>query len=181
MRSFELLALVFLIGGCAGSKKAETKTTDEGAATMDGLGPVEIQAKSGSSLSGTVSMKEVAEGVEVHVSVENAPPGMHGVHVHEIGDCSAEDAKSAGDHYNPGGHPHGLPDGEPTHLGDFGNMQVGEDGKGELHFTKKGANLDEANELSFRGRALIVHEKQDTGAQPSGEAGARIGCAVLGA
>jgi Cu-Zn family superoxide dismutase len=100
--------------------------------------------------------------------------------VHEIGDCSSEDAKSAGDHFNPSGHPHGLPGGEQMHLGDLGNLEVGEDGMGQLTFTAKGANLMEANELSFRGRALIVHEKEDTGGQPAGDAGARIGCAVLG-
>lgn len=176
MRILEFFLVLSFIAACA--KKTENMSTNPTA-----IGPVPIQAKSGSSLSGTIAMKEVDGGVEVRVAVENAPPGKHGVHVHEIGDCSSDDAKSAGDHFNPQGHQHGLPsasgDGESTHLGDFGNMEVRDDGKGELVFIKKGANLAEANEMSFRGRALIVHEKEDTGGQPTGDAGARIGCAVL--
>jgi Cu-Zn family superoxide dismutase len=168
------LLLLVLLAACA--KKTENPPASE----KRELGPISIEAKSGSSLDGTVAMKEMEGGVQVDVSVENAPPGKHAVHVHEIGDCSAEDAKSAGEHFNPTGHQHGLPGAEQTHLGDLGNMDVGEDGKGKLTFLAKGANLEQANELSFRGRALVVHEKEDTGAQPSGDAGSRIGCAVLG-
>ena len=181
MHGSKLIVLLALAGACA--KKTENTGTGEGTTTgaeMSQIGPFSIEAKSGSSLSGTVAMKEVEGGVEVRVNVENAPPGKHGVHVHEKGDCSADDATSAGDHFNPRGHQHGLPGAEQMHLGDFGNIEVGEDGKGELVFTAKEANLSAANELSFRGRALIVHEKEDTGGQPTGDAGARIGCAVLG-
>jgi len=166
------MLLLILTAACA--KKTENKP-----ASGD-LTAIALEAKSGSTLTGTVAMKPVEGGVEVRVDVENAPPGKHGVHVHEIGDCSADDAKSAGEHFNPQGHQHGLPGTEQTHLGDLGNMDVGADGKGSLAFIAKGANLEQANELSFRGRSLIVHEKEDTGAQPSGDAGARIGCAVLG-
>jgi superoxide dismutase, Cu-Zn family len=172
----KLMALTLLaLTSCASS---QNKKGGEG--SMKEIGPVPIEARSGSSLSGDVSLKEVAGGVEVKLAVQGAPPGKHGVHVHELGDCSAQDAKSAGDHFNPKGHPHGLPAAERRHLGDLGNMEVGEDGKGLLTFTSSGATLAPANELSFRGRSLIVHEKEDTGGQPSGDAGARIGCAVLG-
>ncbi len=147
---------------------------------MEQIGPVPIASKSGSTLTGNVTMKEVANGVEVHVAVENAPPGEHGVHVHEKGDCSADDGSSAGGHFNPEGHQHGLPGAGERHLGDLGNMTVGEDGTGELTFTAEGANLKEGDPKSFRGKGLIVHEKPDTGGQPTGEAGGRIGCAVLG-
>ena len=177
MRGIKLIVSLALVAACA--KKGSNAGTGESAA-MDRFGPFPIEAKSGSSLSGNVAMKEAEGGVEVTVNVEGAPPGMHGVHVHEIGDCSAEDAKSAGDHFNPLGHQHGLPKAEQKHLGDLGNMMVGEDGTGQLTVTATGANLNEADERSFRGRALIVHEKEDTGAQPSGDAGGRIGCAVLG-
>jgi Cu-Zn family superoxide dismutase len=172
-----LMTLGLVVGlGCAGKQK-----TDGGGDQPQAIGPIAIQAKSGASLTGNVTMKDAAGGgVEVSVSVEGAPPGKHGVHVHEKGDCSSDDAKSAGDHFNPAGHQHGLPGSGQRHLGDLGNMEVGADGKGMLTFTSTGASLAPANELSFRGRALIIHEKEDTGAQPTGDAGARIGCAVLG-
>ena len=90
MRKMITLAL-FVVCGCASSQK---QTGGEG--SMTEIGPVPIEARSGSSLSGNVSLKEVAGGVRVEVAVEGAPPGKHGVHVHELGDCSSEDAKSAG-------------------------------------------------------------------------------------
>ena len=34
-------------------------------------------------------------------------PGEHGVHIHEVGECSAPDFESAGAHYNPTGAQHG--------------------------------------------------------------------------
>ena len=43
--------------------------------------------------------------------------GQHGAHIHEKADCSSPDAKSAGEHFAPDGHPHGLPPEEPRHPG----------------------------------------------------------------
>jgi superoxide dismutase, Cu-Zn family len=138
-----------------------------------------LQAKSGSKLSGKVTLTETAEGVKVVLSVENVKPGDHGAHIHEKGDCSAPDGASAGGHYNPTSHPHALPASSPRHLGDLGNITVGKDGKGTLEIVAAGANLKDGDVSSFVGRSLIVHEKKDDGGQPTGNAGGRIGCAVI--
>jgi Cu-Zn family superoxide dismutase len=138
-----------------------------------------LQAKSGSKLSGKVTLTETAEGVKVVLSVENVKPGDHGAHIHEKGDCSAADAASAGGHYNPTSHPHALPANSPRHLGDLGNITVGKDGKGTLEIVAAGANLKDGDASSFVGRSLIVHEKKDDGGQPTGNAGGRIGCAEI--
>ena len=42
-----------------------------------------------------------------------------------------------------------------------------------------GANLKEGDPSSYLGRAIIVHEKQDDGGQPTGNAGGRIGCGLI--
>ena len=91
---------------------------------------VTLQAKSGSKLTGKATLTETPDGVKVALSVENVKPGDHGAHVHEKGDCSANDGASAGGHFNPGSHPHALPSDDPRHLGDLGNITVGKDGKG---------------------------------------------------
>lgn len=140
---------------------------------------VTLQPKSGSQLSGTGTLTETEAGVRVELSLENVPPGEHGAHVHETGDCSAPDGSSAGDHYNPGSHPHALPSSEPRHLGDLGNISIGADGTGTLEIVAPGATLKEDDPNSFLGRAIIVHEKQDDGGQPTGNAGGRIGCAEI--
>ncbi|WP_437622087.1 superoxide dismutase family protein [Sorangium sp. So ce1151] len=140
---------------------------------------VPIEARTNSKLKGAASFTEVDGGVKVTIQVSGAPKGKIAVHVHETGDCSAPDAKSAGAHYNPENHPHGLPDASARHLGDLGNIEVKADGTGSHEIVAKGANLKQGAPNSFLGRAIIVHEKQDDGGQPSGNAGGRIGCGVI--
>jgi Cu-Zn family superoxide dismutase len=140
---------------------------------------VTLEAKSGSKLTGQATLTETATGVKVDLTVEGISPGQHGAHFHEKGDCSAPDGKSAGDHFNPGAHPHALPEKEPRHLGDMGNIEVGKDGKGTLSIEIPGANLKPGDPNSYRGRAIIIHEKKDDGGQPTGNAGGRIGCGVV--
>jgi Cu-Zn family superoxide dismutase len=183
-----------LVAGCGGSKNdaeappsasyeappaesapVSSDSTADSAKSID----VPLKAKSGSTLSGKVVLTEAPDGVMVVMSVENVAPGEHGAHVHEKGDCSAEDGSSAGGHFNPGGHPHALPAGTPRHLGDLGNITVGQDGKGTLELLAAGANLKDGDPSSFLGRAIIVHEKKDDGGQPTGNAGGRIGCGEI--
>ncbi|WP_437755314.1 superoxide dismutase family protein [Sorangium sp. So ce1389] len=140
---------------------------------------VPIEARTNSKLKGSANFTEVDGGVKVTVQVSGAPKGKIAVHVHETGDCSAPDAKSAGAHYNPENHPHGLPDASARHLGDLGNIEVKADGTGTHEIVAKGANLKQGAPNTFLGRAIIVHEKQDDGGQPSGNAGGRIGCGVI--
>jgi Cu-Zn family superoxide dismutase len=140
---------------------------------------VTFQPKSDSHLSGKGTLTETPEGVKVELSLDGVPPGEHGAHVHEKGDCSAPDGSSAGGHFNPASNPHALPTGTPRHLGDLGNIAISPDGKGTLSIVVPGANLKEGDPNSFLGKAIIVHEKQDDGGQPTGNAGGRIGCAEI--
>jgi Cu-Zn family superoxide dismutase len=139
----------------------------------------ELAPASKSKVKGAASFVESDGGVEVTINLEGLKPGEHGWHVHEKGDCSAPDAKSAGEHFNPEGHKHGAPEAEEHHAGDFGNLTAGKDGKATKTFTMKGVSLgDGAN--SIVGKALIIHEKKDDlKTQPSGNAGARIACGVI--
>ena len=138
-----------------------------------------LQSKSKSKVTGTATLTETTNGVSVVLVVENLTPGEHGAHVHEKGDCSAEDASSAGGHFNPGSHPHALPSGTPRHLGDLGNITADKDGKAKLEIIALGANLKDSDPSSFVGRSIVIHEKKDDGGQPTGNAGGRIGCAPI--
>lgn len=160
---------------------APEATGDAAAAAPPAAEPVTVtlEARSGSKLKGQATLTETATGVKVDMTVEGISPGPHGAHFHEKGDCSAPDAKSAGDHFNPGGHQHALPEKDQRHLGDMGNIDIGQDGKGTLSIEIPGANLKAGDPKSFRGRAIIVHEKKDDGGQPTGNAGGRIGCGVV--
>src|SRR5882672_1920313 len=93
---------------------------------------VDFAPKSGSKLVGKATLTESGTGVKIVLELEGITPGDHGAHVHETPDCSAPDAKTAGSHYNPDKHDHGLPDAKVRHLGDLGNLVAGKDGKGKL-------------------------------------------------
>jgi len=140
---------------------------------------VALEAKSGSKLAGKAVLTETEGGVHVVLSVTGLDAGDHGAHVHEKGDCSSPDGKSAGGHFNPQSKDHGLPGADKRHLGDLGNIVIGKDGKGSLDITAPGANLKDGDPMSFTGRAIIVHAKKDDGGQPTGNAGDRVGCGVI--
>jgi Cu-Zn family superoxide dismutase len=140
---------------------------------------ISIEPRSESKLKGTAKFEASSASVQVTQDVTGAPPGKHGAHIHQNAACSAKDGKSAGDHFNPASHEHGLPPAEHRHLGDLGNLEVGKDGKGHVEITILGANLTPGDKMSFLDRGIIIHEKIDDGGQPSGNAGKRIGCGEI--
>jgi Cu-Zn family superoxide dismutase len=135
----------------------------------------------GSKVQGTVRFTEQGNSVKIVAHVEGLSPGQkHAIHVHEFGDCSTADAASAGSHYNPEKHEHGLPDKDKRHAGDLGNLQADTSGKAHLELTVNNITIG-GNKNPVLGRAVIVHAKPDDGGQPVGNAGGRIACGVIGA
>jgi Cu-Zn family superoxide dismutase len=139
-----------------------------------------LEARSGSKVTGSVRFKADGAGkVAIDVAAEGLTPGEHGIHIHEKGDCSAPDGKSAGDHFNPDKVDHGAPAAMPHHAGDFGNLTAGPDGKATMTVTVDFVSLDDGPRSAI-GRAIVIHEKpDDLKTQPSGNAGARIACGVI--
>lgn len=133
----------------------------------------------GSSVKGTVTFEAVKGGTKVTAHVSGLAPGRHGFHVHEYGDCSSDDATSAGGHFNPGMMPHSMPSSEKRHVGDLGNIEADKDGNANLDYIDTMISLSGPN--SIVGRGVIVHEKEDDlKTQPTGAAGARLACGVVG-
>jgi superoxide dismutase, Cu-Zn family len=135
----------------------------------------------GSNVRGVVRFEQMPHGVRVTAEVTGLGPNeQRGFHVHQKGDCSAPDASSAGGHYSPEGHPHGLPATTgPRHAGDMGNLQANAEGVARYE-----AVLSDATIAGMRapllGRGVIVHAQTDDGSQPTGNAGARAACGVIG-
>jgi Cu-Zn family superoxide dismutase len=106
-------------------------------------------------------------------------PGTHGFHVHEFGDCSAPDFASAGGHFNPTSEPHAGPKDAHRHEGDLGNVEAGADGSVAVDYTDSGLRFE--GDKSILGRAVVVHANaDDLKTQPSGNAGGRVACGVIG-
>ena len=113
--------------------------------------------------------------------IEELPPGVYAVHIRENGDCSSPDGKSAGGHWNPTHTAHGKWGEGEFHLGDIGNITVGEDGVGAIELTTDLWEMDTGSDRDVIGKSIIVHAgADDFTSQPSGNAGARIGCGVIG-
>jgi len=141
---------------------------------------VVLEPTKGNDTGGTVRLDKVEKGVHVTGTIVGLEPGTkHGFHIHEFGDCSAPDGTSAGGHYNPEGYPHALPPKTPRHAGDMGNVVADDDGKAEVDKTFDLFTIGEERDPVL-GRSIIVHAKEDDGGQPTGNAGARIACGVIG-
>lgn len=138
----------------------------------------ELRALGDSGVTGKATFTRQGDKVHVEAELSGLTPGKHGFHIHEFGDCSAPDGKSAGDHFNPEGHQHGAP-GAVSHPGDLGNIDADANGRATLSLTVEQLTVD-AGKLGIVGRGLIVHEKaDDLVSQPVGEAGGRVACAVI--
>lgn len=133
----------------------------------------------GSNVAGIVTFTKSGDEAKVVADVTGLTPGKHGFHIHEFGDCSSPDGKSAGGHFNPTNNPHAGHDADKRHEGDLGNIEADSAGKAHLELTDK--MLAMSGENSIIGRGLIVHEKaDDLKTQPTGDAGGRLACGVIG-
>lgn len=139
----------------------------------------ELASTSGSTARGTVSLAQLADGsVEVTANLRGVPPGVHGFHIHEKGDCG-DNGNAAGGHYNPMNTPHGAPNADPHHAGDFGNVTADDNGNVNHRFTTRSITVTEGPATAV-GRAIILHaDPDDLTTQPTGNAGARIACGVV--
>lgn len=124
--------------------------------------------------------------VHVNIHVKGLATGLHGIHIHAVGSCSPTFA-SAGGHYNPLGHQHGLDNPNGPHAGDLPNLVVNEAGVGHLDATTDRvtlspgpATLFDATPLAV-GSAFIIHANPDDQVTDAGNggSGARIACAVI--
>ncbi len=133
----------------------------------------------GNIVTGTITFTKVDGGVRVVADLQGLTKGKHGIHIHECGDCSAADGTSAGGHFNPMGESHGAPMDAMRHEGDMGNIEADDSGKAHLDYIDKSISFD--GMASIIGRSVIVHvNEDDLKTQPTGNAGARVACGVIG-
>jgi superoxide dismutase, Cu-Zn family len=129
-----------------------------------------------SNVGGTIEFQQEKGYVLVTGEVSGLTPGKHGFHIHMFGDLSAPDGTSAGGHYNPHDRPHGGPNSKQRHEGDLGNIEANAQGVAKVNVKASNLNLHH-----ILGRSLVVHGgADDLKSQPSGNAGPRVGVAVIG-
>jgi len=162
-----LIAAYSLLAGCSSiGVRSPTASAN--------LGPTKAN-----QAAGVVTFVQHGGKVVVDARVSGLPPGLHGIHVHEKGDCTAPDAASAGAHFNPRKEPHAGPDADHRHAGDLGNLTADANGVAVYHAEVSGITLDTGPD-SIIGRAVIVHANpDDLRPQPAGNSGSRLACGPI--
>lgn len=181
-----ILALLIPCAVLVACKRAEPPVAAEAspppvAAPLPVSAQVSLAGASGSAVQGELTLTASDGGVSIAGDINGlAPSTEHGIHVHETGDCSAPDAKSAGGHFNPGNMDHGAPSSPVHHLGDIPNIQSNAEGHATVNAMISGATLRDGGANDLVGKAVIVHAKPDDyKTQPSGDSGDRIACGVV--
>lgn len=191
MKNLRLIALslsVVLATACKDAKK-ETETQIENEVedvvkevTTEKRLSISLDPKSGSNIEGTINFVEKNGMVTMVGTVTGLEEGEHAIHIHEKADCSSDDGKSSGGHWNPTGQPHGAwGDATGYHKGDIGNMTANANGRAAISKSTDEWCIGCGDETKdILGKAIIVHiGVDDLTSQPAGAAGARIGCAGI--
>jgi Cu-Zn family superoxide dismutase len=133
---------------------------------------------------GALVLMDSRGGLRIEPSLGGLPPGAHGIHIHDKGDCgpAMKDGKlaagvAAGGHFDPAAT--GKHDG-PTGNGHKGDLPVLDvDAQGNATAMVQALHLS-LNDV--RGRAIVIHANGDNYSdqpKPLGGGGERIACGVV--
>jgi Cu-Zn family superoxide dismutase len=133
---------------------------------------------------GAAVLTEDGAGVHVVLQVEGLRPGEHGIHFHEVGRCERPDFASAGGHFNPSRHQHGLSNPLGPHEGDLPNLVADAHGTAVYTATAPLVTLGLGNPavslFDADGSALVIHAgPDDQRTSPAGNSGDRVVCGVV--
>jgi Cu-Zn family superoxide dismutase len=168
MRPAIAASVLFLLTGCATTPEEPLRAT------------AQLQPTKGNKTFGEATFEQADGKVRAVIYVQGLKPGQeHGLHIHEAGDCSSGDGMSTKGHFNPQGKPHGNPGTAARHAGDMPALKADANGTAKVDATLDIITVS-PGPTSVIGKGLIVHaQPDDYKTQPTGNAGARIACAVI--
>lgn len=169
------LSCISFATGCG-----ETKTSSTVAVANPKSSPTvavaNLKPTQGNEASGKVNFKAENNGVLVTAELRGLPPGKYGLNIHEKGDCSAPDAKSAGDHFAPKGNSHGAPDAHENerHAGDIAHIAA--DNSGNVKYNRVDKVIKLSGDNSIVGKAVIVSDEENAENEDNAK---RFACGVI--
>lgn len=197
MKHVSLVAFALLLAACGRNEDAKpvtdapapagdspaiaTATAPTATAETTSTAGVQLSPTQGNTANGGLKITAAGTGVQISGMVQGLKPaGEFGFHFHENGDCSAPDATSAGEHFNPTSQDHGNPQTPPHHAGDMLNVKSDAQGVAEVSLDNPEVSLQSGQTNDILGKALVMHAKPDDyKTQPSGNSGDRIACGVV--
>src|SRR5215831_7413031 len=134
----KLIPIVILLVGGGVAHAAKSVKVDMMFISPDGVG----------KSAGTVTLKEVKDGVMLEPKLKGLPPGEHGFHLHENGSCDTAEkegkkvaGQAAGGHFDPATtKAHKGPEGG-GHKGDLPKLEVSAKGDASGKLEAKGLKL----------------------------------------
>lgn len=179
-------AVGLILGGCASYHAGKQGTPLHARAVIAGPG-----------ITGEARLyEEYAGRVRIKLTLQGTPdsklmPGLHGIHIHETGNC--EPFSAAKGHYDGNIDPQVNPEANvspglgnhPYHLGDLPNLMVDDSRKGTLYTITSRVTLSPGLTTLFDhdGSAFIIHGLEDKYLPdpPAKDApgGPRIACGVI--
>lgn len=133
---------------------------------------------------GTIKLSDSPHGLTLTPKLKGLTPGIHGIHVHENGDCGTKEKEgkmvpglAAGGHFDPSkAGKHEGPAGA-GHMGDLPALEVAADGSA-THVAVAGR----VKLADVKGHAIIIHDGGDNFSdqpKPLGGGGARVACGLI--
>lgn len=194
MAAVSLRVTVIAFGAClaasCGGKKDAARPMIEELAPGGGADAAATFVNAAGEEVGHIVLTDATGGVLLRVDLKGLSEGWHGIHFHQIGDCSdgADEFQASGGHVDPDSREHGLMNPEGFERGDLPNIYAGPDGRATAEFFRAGVSLRASEEAAAEngpyplidddGFAVIVHEyADDQTTQPIGGAAGRVACA----
>jgi Cu-Zn family superoxide dismutase len=168
-----------LIAALAAAGLAAPALSQQGVQTFEGA----IMGAKGDNI-GKITIRggENATVVRITINAGGLTPGWHGIHFHQIGDCSdAGKYELSKGHVNHDDAKHGLLNSDGPDQGDLPNIYANADGSVNAEVGSESILLTGDEGLRDKdGSALVIHANEDDHtSQPIGNAGARVACAVI--
>lgn len=143
-----------------------------------------VTAEGAGAAIGTIVISDTTDGVQLDINLQGLPPGEHGFHVHEFGDCGPKGADgkigaalAAGGHYDPHKTNKHLGPGKEGHKGDLPLLTAQQDGTIKTTVSVAGLTVKE-----LKNRSLMIHAGGDNYSDTPevlGGGGARIACGII--
>lgn len=140
-----------------------------------------------SKINGTIEFTESkrSNNIIIDINLSGLKPGKHGFHIHETGNM-LDDCSCCKAHFNPFGAVHGGPNSSVRHVGDLGNIVADANGNVNMKLYDNQISLRHL-QRNIIGRSVVIHADEDDLGKGgnaesliTGNAGTRIGCAVIG-
>ncbi|XP_040583760.1 uncharacterized protein [Lepeophtheirus salmonis] len=96
--------------------------------------------------------------LNIYGTISGLEPGLHGLAIHAE---NSDNCSNVGPHFNPLETTHGSHSSEDRHAGDLGNVEVDENGLGEINITLP-IETTLFGPDSVLGKALVIYSEEDT-------------------